>query len=176
VTRLDCSIGLAAALALLLCNGCNGASDGGDAGPSAPDGGSSQPPPQGQLAVEAWLASGSYLQPPWRCESGIMAPRLNGAHGRNRTCTNDILLGADSVPYPVGSASVKEMFDAQSRPNGFAVSLKVAPGSGNDSWYWYERPGSSPTSRPVADGVAVDLCGGACHADAPRDNVFFRAP
>jgi hypothetical protein len=156
---------------------CNGAPVAADAGPPAPDGPMvSARPPQGQPELEAWLAQGVYLQPPWHCETTIVGPRLNGAHGRNRTCTNDILLGADSVPYPPGAASVKEMFDAQSRPNGYAVSLKIGAGAADETWYWYERPGSSATSRPVADGVAVDICGKACHADAPRDNVFFRAP
>jgi hypothetical protein len=167
--------GFQAAL-LLLCGGCNGQPVTADAGSAADAVMGSPSPPQGQAAIEAWLAAGAYLQPPWRCEGSIMAPRLNGAHGRNRTCSNELLLAADGVPYPAGAASVKEMFDLQSRPNGYAVSLKVAEGGGDQTWYWYERAGSSPTSRPVADGVAVDICGSGCHADAPRDNVFFRAP
>jgi hypothetical protein len=164
---------IAAVLALLA--GCNGSP-----GAAGPDGGApitdAAGPPQGQPAVEAWLAQGVYRQAPWRCEAMVSAPRLDGAHGHDRTCTNDVLLAADSAPYPVGAASVTEMFDGQMRRNGYAVGLKVAAGAGDETWYWYERAGESPTSRPVADGVGVEICGKACHADAPRDNVYFRAP
>jgi hypothetical protein len=140
---------------------------------TAPDAaaGSSQVPPRGQSAIEPWLAAGFYQS--WHCEAQV-EPSRGGAHGRDRICTNDVLHAA-APPFPAGSASVIEMYDAAERTNGFAVSLKVA-GSGDQSWYWYERAGSSPTSRPVADAVAYPACGTNCHADAPTDNVFIRAP
>jgi hypothetical protein len=67
------------------------------------------------------------------------------------------------------------MYETDNRPNGFAVGIKVAPGLEASSWYWYERIGTSPTSRPVADSVGNKLCGPDCHTKAPRDHVFIRA-
>jgi hypothetical protein len=145
-----------------------------DAGGGPSDPGTPQRPPQGQAAIEAWLAAGHYLA--WRCESAISPPRLNGAHGRHRICTNSILLGSAGPIHPVGAASVKELFDGNDRPNGFAVGIKVAPGMSDLTWYWYERTGTSPTSRPVADDVSAQMCGPSCHAAAPVDNVYIKAP
>jgi hypothetical protein len=135
--------------------------------------GSPQIPPQGQAALEAWLAAGHYKA--WACETAISSARLNGAHGRHRICSNQALLDAPSGPYPVGAASVKELFTSSDGPNGYAVGLKVTPGLGDDTWYWYERTGTSPRSRPVADSIGDKACGADCHARAPRDNVFIRA-
>jgi len=128
----------------------------------------------GQASIEAWLAAGHYLA--WRCEEGIFPPRLGGAHGRHRICSNQALLASASGPYPVGAASVKELFDGGDKPNGYAVGLKVASGLGPETWYWYERTGRLATLRPVADGIGVAVCGPGCHAKAPRDNVYIRAP
>jgi hypothetical protein len=157
---------------------CNGdATPGGAAPDAAPADAapfSAQLPPLGQALLEQWLRAGHYLT--WTCEAGISARRLNGAHGRHRICSNQALVDSAEVPYPVGAASVKELYDGSDRPNGYAIGVKVAPGLDEDSWYWYERTGSSPTSRPVADGVGVKICGTECHRAAPRDHVFFRAP
>ena len=139
-----------------------------------------QIPPMGQAKLEPWLAAGTYKA--WTCESQIYNPRADpatpniiGSHGRHRICSNDILLGSDSGPYPVGAASVKELFDASDGPYGFAVGLKVAPGTGIETWYWYERIGRLATLQPVADGVGDRTCGSDCHTMAARDNVFIRA-
>jgi hypothetical protein len=135
--------------------------------------GTPQEPPRGQASIEAWLAEGHYRS--WRCESAIFNPRLNGAHGRHRVCSNDALLASTSGNYPVGAASVKELFFGPSdEPNGWAVGLKVAAGTGQYSWYWYERVGKLPTLRANADSVGDRVCAG-CHALAARDNVFIRA-
>ena len=169
-----------AAWGLLACDGgaepgaTIGAGGSGGAGGSSPVLGTSELPPQGQMAIEAWLAQGHYRT--WRCEDGISSPRLNGAHGRQRICTNNAMASSAAGTYPAGASAVKEMFDRTDRPSGFAVSLKAAAGAGDETWYWYERTGTSPTSRPVADGIAAKACGPDCHAAAPRDNVFLRAP
>jgi hypothetical protein len=134
--------------------------------------GSPQEPPRGQPSMEAWLARGHYKS--WRCEQQIFPPRGNGVHGRHRICANDALLASTSGMYPVGAASVKELFfGADDRPNGFAVGIKVAPGAGASTWYWYSRVGSLATLRPNADSVGDMTCAG-CHVLAPRDNVFIR--
>jgi hypothetical protein len=166
---------------LVLLAACDGgsASPAVDAGAGPPDAplptGTPELPPQGQRALEAWLAAGHYQA--WACEQGISNKRFNGAHARHRVCSNRLLLESLDGPYPVGAASVKEMFQGTNdRPNGFAVGIKVAPGLGEATWYWYERTGTSPTSSPVADGVGAKLCGPDCHTkDAPRDQVFIRA-
>jgi hypothetical protein len=166
-------LALVAAVALGACEG----SDPAPAGPSRPDAtivaGTPQQPPMGQPSVEAWLAEGHYLG--WRCESNIFSARLNGAHGRHRICSNQALLTSTTGNYPVGAASVKELFyGANDQPNGFAVGVKVLPGIGPGTWYWYERVGRLATLRANADSIGDRTCG-ACHALAPRDNVFIRA-
>jgi hypothetical protein len=159
---------------LAACNGGAGEMPGPASQPDAATTGSDpQRPPQGHAALEAWLATGQYKS--WTCEMGISNKRLNGAHGRQRICSNRLLMDSSDGPYPVGAASVKEMYATDDRPNGYAVGLKVAPGLDEDSWYWYERTGTSPTSSPVADGVGVKICGMECHAMAPRDHVYIRA-
>jgi hypothetical protein len=163
-------------LILVLLAGCNGGAAAPDAGVPADAviaAGTLELPPQGRAALEAWLAAGHYKS--WTCEMGISNKRLNGAHGRHRICSNRLLIDSTDGAYPVGAASVKEMYASDDRPNGYAVGLKVAPGLGEESWYWYERTGTSPTSSPVADGVGVKICGMECHAMAPRDHVFIRA-
>ena len=131
-----------------------------------------RPPRGGQAAMEEWLAAGWFRS--WRCEPDISPPRLTGNHGRHRICSNDLLLASAEGPYPVGAASVKELFNGQD-PNGFAVGLKVEAGLGPHTWSWYERRGPSPTAKPLAQGVGVPDCA-VCHGMAGRDNVFFRAP
>jgi hypothetical protein len=138
------------------------------------DPGTPELPPMGQASLEAWLMAAHHRS--WACESTISAARLNGAHGRHRICSNRLLVeSTGSGTYPVGAASVKEMYDQRDQPNGYAVGIKVAPGAGASTWYWYERTGRSATSRPVADKIAEKICGPDCHAAAPRDHVFFRA-
>jgi hypothetical protein len=139
-----------------------------DAATGADGGGDpAQTPPQGKANIDPWLDAAHYRS--WRCETAIMNPRPKGAHGRNRVCSNALLSAAAGASYPVGSAAVKEIFDGQDRPTGLAVALKIAPGNGPSTWYWYERiGGSSP-----ADGVAVGVCAG-CHGMAPRDNIFIQ--
>lgn len=144
------------------------------AGDRASSGAGAQTPPQGQAAMQAWIAEGHYKT--WRCETAISSPRPNGAHGRNRVCTNDVLSATTAGANPVGSASVKEIYGAGDTPTGHAVSLKVAAGATGASWYWYERLGTSV----VADGINVGSCAG-CHASAGqagrmgRDFVYIQA-
>jgi hypothetical protein len=132
-----------------------------------------QRPPRGQAAIESWLAEGHHRS--WRCETGVSPMRLTGNHGRHRICSNDLLLSSPSGPYPVGAASVKELFLVGEQPNGFAVGLKIEEGLGAHTWYWYERRGAVASARPLAQGIGVPDCA-VCHGTAPRDNVFFQAP
>jgi hypothetical protein len=130
-----------------------------------------QRPPRGQTALEAWLAEGHYKA--WKCETSIFAPRLTGNHGRHRICANDLLVGSTAGRYPVGAASVKELFDAADQPNGYAVGLKTEDNDGPQTWYWYERRGTDPKAQPKADGMALPDCA-VCHQMADRDYVYIR--
>lgn len=136
------------------------------------DVGTAQRPPRGKAALEAWLATAQYQS--WTCEASISPPRLNGNHGRQRICSNDLLLASDAGPYPVGAASVKELFMPDDSPNGFAVGVKIDVGAGPATWYWYERRGTDPAAAPKAEGVAVPDCA-VCHGLADRDFVYIRA-
>ena len=132
----------------------------------APTGDDAQLPPQGHGALVAWLGAGHYKA--WACEPAPHAARPPGAHGQNRICSNAMLSATTDGSYPVGAASVKELY-RNGALAGYAVGVKIAAPAAGTSWYWYEAVGSSV----IADGVNVSLCSG-CHANAPRDHIFTR--
>lgn len=155
------------ALALIAC-----ASPGTD-DPPGPDAGNepgdpAQLPPTGRVALMSWLAAGHHLA--WACEDEAHPARPPGAHGANRICSNAALSASATGTYPVGAASVKELYSSGAI-SGFAVGRKVTAGTDAASWYWYEAFGTNV----VADSVGAGLCAG-CHQGAPRDNVFTRVP
>jgi hypothetical protein len=137
--------------------------DGGTAADAA-DTTDPQLPPRGHAALTTWLAAGHYLA--WTCEMAPHPARPPGAHGTNRICSNTLLSTSDAGTYPLGAASVKEIYSGGAI-DGYAVGLKVTTGSDAPSWYWYEVLGTSV----VADGAGRPLCAN-CHADAARDHVF----
>lgn len=156
--------------------GGEGDVDGGGApaeAPGLPLEGTPELPPRAPAALEVWLAAGHHRA--WLCENQIFAPRGSGNHGRHRICSNAALLASVAGPYPVGAASVKELFTREGAGNGFAVGVKVAAGAGPSTWFWYERRGEGASAPPLATGVGVPDCA-VCHGTAARDNVFFRAP
>lgn len=116
---------------------------GGDAG-----GDPAQSPPPGKAAVDPWLDAGHYKA--WRCESSVMDPRPKGVHGRNRVCSNDLLSAATSTPFPVGAATVKEIFDSQDRP----PPLKAA-----SKWCFPHTGSATSRSTPFSPRV-VCVCQG----------------
>jgi hypothetical protein len=171
-------------VALLLLGGCGAgeqpAPDGG-LPPVNPPGevdagldpaGTPQVPPRARAALEEWLATGWHRQ--WRCETQISLPRLTGNHGRHRICSNQALLARVAGPFEVGAASVKELYvdAAGTIANGFAVGLKIAPGPGPQTWFWYERRGPTASGPVLAEGIGVPDCA-VCHGAAVRDFVFF---
>lgn len=152
------------AIAVLL-GGCGNSSEVAENSPDAAVGQEERElPPQGHIALQAWLAAGFYTT--WACEEAAHPARPPGAHGTNRICSNAMLAGATAGAYPVGAASVKELWQ-DGRVTGFAVGRKIAAGDAASSWYWYEAFGD----RVIADGVDRRICVD-CHADAPRDFVF----
>jgi hypothetical protein len=122
----------------------------------------SQTPPQGRRLLDPWLAAGHYKS--WQCEAGPANPRMGSPHGRVRICSNDLASGHGSGPYPVGAASVKEIYYGN-RIGVIAVSIKVAPGTGGRTWYWYEQNDM--------EGVGAPGCAG-CHGRAGNDHVYIQ--
>jgi hypothetical protein len=129
-----------------------------------------QVPPRGFDDVLTWIAAGHYLT--WNCEPEPHAPRPNSGHGRNRICSNEALSAAGSDgTFPVGAASVKEVFDSAGGIRLYAVYRKVEDRAGGDSWYWYE----GIDGDVIANSEGASNCTG-CHAGAPRDFVFTVVP
>lgn len=155
-------------LALFATGACAspGTTEPGGADASGPDGAADvgQVPPMGHAMLTEWLAAGHYLA--WACEPQPHPARPPGAHGTNRICSNAALSASAAGTYPIGAASVKELYSSGSI-SGYAVGRKVTGGADAASWYWYEVIGTSL----VADRIGAGICAG-CHEDAPRDNVF----
>ncbi len=159
-----------------------------DGGEGDGEGSVAETPPEGHDAVQAWLAEGHYLD--WACEPTVHASRDPSPHGRNRICSNAALAAAaDTAPYPVGVAGVKELINDADEIIGFAVYRKAVadPATADGTnWYWYENvaPGTElPTPDPVKpNGVVADSRGSAggnaltvcidCHSHADNDFVF----
>jgi hypothetical protein len=129
-----------------------------------------QVPPRGSEDIEMWLDAGYYND--WHCEDGPQ-PAREGGHGSNRICNNELLYDARNGNdlFPVGAASVKEVFSSSGAIAARAVYRKVTATEGGDSWYWYEGAGDTI----VANGEGEEICTG-CHAGAARDFVFTIIP
>jgi hypothetical protein len=127
------------------------------------DEGDAQTPPMGHDAVQAWLAAGHYKM--WKNQPAVVDPIPISPHGKQRIYTNDLLSSHGTGEYPVGTASVKELYDdAGTNIVGYSVYLHVSAGMTGANWYWYEVVGDTPSS----DGVDVAYCVG-CHSAAGID-------
>jgi hypothetical protein len=127
-----------------------------------------QLPARGSADLPHWLAAGHYQS--WHCEAAPHAGRPPSPHGTTRICNNDALHAAMGGAFPVGAASVKEIFNGESI-SAYAVSLRVTAGPGGDGWYWFEGDASHASGN--ANGVLG--CTG-CHEQATRDYVFTVVP
>jgi hypothetical protein len=125
-----------------------------------------QNPPITHAELTTWIADGAYLT--WACEPDPHPARPPGAHGVNRICSNDVLSASASGPFPVGAATVKELY-RDDQITGYAVMRKLAEGTAANTWYWYEVINGGV----VADGRSPGICTG-CHGGAPRDHIFTR--
>lgn len=152
----------------------------GAANPDGKPGDAQTPPTTNGDDVEAWLEKGQYKS--WTCET-VEHPQLKvSPHGVNRVCSNALAAsysGDVDAERPVGTASVKELYDDASKLVGYAVGVKIkAKSAGGDAWYWYERvplDSAAPHDKAgvVADGLgstgaAKSICVG-CHAGAGSD-------
>jgi hypothetical protein len=115
-----------------------------------------QTPPQGRRLLDPWLAAGHYKS--WKCEPAPVNARSGSPHGRTRICSNDLASRHGAGPYPVGAASVKEIYYG-GRIGVYAVSVKISPGTTGNAWYWYEQNDM--------EGVGAPGCAG-CHSRAER--------
>ena len=145
-----------------------------------PAGDAQTPPSTSGADIEAWLADGAYKA--WACET-VAHPQMKvSPHGYNRVCSNDLTAsfsGDADDERPIGSASVKELYDDASNLVGYATSLKLTNGSDQGrGWYWYERVPLDSAAPHDAQGVVADGLGEAgpakeicvgCHAGAASD-------
>jgi len=134
----------------------------------------SETPPTDSTTLLKWLRAGSYKA--WPKES---APhRSMGPHQTLVVAYLNPLLDksmtAKSASHPQGAAAVKELFDADGKPYGWAVAVKTSHDSdGGKGWYWYEILGGA-TANVVAQASGVAVCVG-CHARG-RDFVLIPHP
>lgn len=81
---------------------------------------------------------------------------------------------AKNEQHPVGSAIVKEMFDAENVLAGWAVMVKTEPKSdGGKGWFWYEVTSTTDKDALAAIGNGVPGCQ-SCHtvgSDMVRSDV-----
>lgn len=136
-----------------------------DAGPAT--GGDAETPATGDAAtVKAWLDTKAYTK--WACEPAPHPGRAGTGHSANRICSNGLLSRHGAGEYPVGAASVKELFDGNGTLTGYAMLLKTKPG-GVESFYWYENIGASVIANGQGDsGSAKSVCKG-CHDGAGKN-------
>src|SRR5215831_14008806 len=135
-------------MATVACGGAGSTSD--NANSPVGDLGDSQTPPRGGPLIEPWIAQGFYRS--WKCEPASHPSRALGAHGQNRVCSNDLLSAAGAGEFPVGSASVKEIYSGADVA-GYSVSRHTSAGTSGSTWYWYERVGAGGATD--AQGAAV---------------------
>jgi hypothetical protein len=125
-------------------------------------GADAQLPPTTVGGMKEWLATGQYKS--WHCEPRAHPARPPSAHDMNRICQNDLASGHGAGEYPVGAASVKELFDAAGGLRGYSVNRHVAAGTNGGSWYWFESIGDAVDAAGTGDfGVAKASCV-ACHS------------
>lgn len=148
-----------------------GPSDTGTAGDTASEttGVDATPPPTDAAELLTWLEAGTYLD--WSGESGLHDS--SGPHfGGVLTYVNPPLLdslGSGGPMHPVNSAAVKELYGAGDTVDGWSVIVKVADGSGGDTWYFYEYYQGTTYGNAVGDGGCT-----GCHGTGSVD--FFKSP
>lgn len=124
--------------------------------------------PANSAELVPWLEAGNYTG--WPAESD-RHPSAGPHFTAVRTFVNDTLLGsleAGSEDHPVGSTAVKELYGSGPEVGGWAVMVKVAPGSSDDNWYWYEVF----EDTTYADETGNAGCGN-CHG---QGQDFVRTP
>lgn len=113
--------------------------------------------PTDDAALLAFVTSGAYAS--WPAE-----PQKHPSRGPHPGDARVFLApgvaarAPGSGPHAPGAAAVLELYDDQGAVGGWAVMVKVAPGSEPESWfYWKHYAGET-----VKQGAGVDPCA-ACH-------------
>jgi len=131
-----------------------------------PEGDEQTPPTTSAKDIESWLENGDYKS--WACETVEHAQLKVSPHGFNRVCSNELAStfeGTVDDERPVGTASVKELYDDAATLVGYAMSIKMgADSDSGKNWFWYERLAKDT----VANGLGVPGCVG-CHGGAGSD-------
>ncbi|MBX2813892.1 MAG: hypothetical protein KTR25_18895 [Myxococcales bacterium] len=157
-------------VALVACDNSddNGITDDTNQPPSDGEQLSDEVPPQGEQAIDEWLATEAYLD--WACELEPNTTR-EGVHGVNLVCSNNAVANntEGDDPWPIGAAAVKELYDSDGLDIiGYAVSIKTEMDSaGGSNWYWYEKI----DGNLIVDGLDERLCAD-CHEMASRDLMY----
>lgn len=138
-----------------------------------PDGDAQTPPTNGADNLEAWLEKGDYKS--WACET-VEHPEMKvSPHGVNRVCSNDLIAtfeGSAEDERPLGSASVKELYDDASALVGYAVAVKTAAESqAGNNWYWYERAPNGVLVEGFGNTAPAKSACVSCHTGAGSDTT-----
>ena len=129
------------------------------------------PPQEDPPALHAYLSSRSYGD--W---AAIPEPQMAvGPHGEfDRVFVNPTLEAAMAAggegEFPVGSATVNEIYDMNCQLRGWAVAVKIGqngrPPNNNTftdaGWYWYETLNLTDPTRFVASGKRSEQTARAC--------------
>ncbi len=130
--------------------------------------------PADAAKLNAYLTSGQYKT--WNGEPAVK--NGSSAHQpRVRSFANPILEAAikqNATGYPIGSATVKELYNGSDVLQGWAVSVKTANNRNAQDWYWYEVFSTAPGGTPVVSSNGASGCAG-CHS-AGTDYVRTRFP
>ncbi len=122
-----------------------------------------------EAALSEFVSCRGYID--WPAET--MRNPTTAPHGdETRVYINSTLetsLAASNTEHPVNSTAVKEIFRSGELA-GWAAMIKVAEGTGNSSWYWYEVLDTAPGTTPVAASIGAAACTG-CHQNGTD---FFR--
>jgi hypothetical protein len=127
------------------------------------------PPVLTNDGLEAWLAKRHFDG--WTCEPSIRPSRPPGGTAPNRVWQNDLSANHGDGEYPVGSTSVRELYDNGGAMVGHAVTVKVAAGGGN-AWFWYEKRGTNVVASGRGDANAATEKCVACHERANPTTLF----
>jgi hypothetical protein len=142
-----------AGLGLVLALGCDAPE------PAEPAG----PPTEDAAAIQEWLRSGAYLD--WEV---FDPPPKEGMAAGARVYLSPTLadsLRSGSTIHPVGAAAVRELTDQGSdTPTGWALTHKLDPGAGADTWSFYEVFSTQADAEPLVFERAASGCVG-CHAE-----------
>lgn len=110
----------------------------------------------------------------WVGDPAVRGALENSPHGKVRVFFNEPLvssLRAGNASHPVGSATVKELYEADGVTlSGHAVDIKVASGTAADTWLYYE--GFAPSYANPFYGRGLSTCTG-CHS---RGSDYVRSP